>query len=234
MRTGGRNGDRRRNIRQDQIVIDRIRELIRSNIARAFPIVGASRAALVGRGALGYRDLVNGRAATEQGDGLRGTTVVRKPGGQLRIDVLMRGTGGEAATAVIREVVASVAHTPRAVAVRVTDQDAATEMDRATIVPKDATAGAGAGSRIVGEGAVADIRHAAIDEDAGAGAAVLLVLIVTVALLAVSAASPVLFVKVLFVMVTLPPLIWKPLALPLTPFPLAMVRLMRETVLPTG
>ncbi|HCI81156.1 MAG TPA: hypothetical protein DHW02_15875, partial [Ktedonobacter sp.] len=109
----------------------------------------------------GKRDRIDGRAAFEQGHRLGRPAIVGQ-GAKLRVGVLLAGRGGEAATAIARQVVAVVGDDTTigrgAVAARVLGDDAPAHVDRATIVVREAASTLG-GDRVAGDGAGADRQH---------------------------------------------------------------------------
>src|SRR5258706_453067 len=114
-------------------------------------------------------DVITGRAAFEQGQGLRRPAIARQ-GAQLRVGVLQAARAGEAATAIARQIVALIEEGARvvcAVAARVVRHNAPAEAHRAVV--EEATE-AIAGSGVVGNGAVADGHRAEVVEATGAAA----------------------------------------------------------------
>src|SRR5260221_816605 len=135
----------------------------------------AADATLVGcDGAGTHRNLVDGWAAIEKGQRLRGAAIIRQAGGQHGIGVLLRGAGREAATAITRRVVTLVDQEARDahVATRVGGHDAPADVVYYRQVDFDAAALAG-GSGVTGDCAVADAqRLLVVDAAAAAGSGV--------------------------------------------------------------
>jgi hypothetical protein len=160
LRAGGIDRDIGRHVGEPQVAIRRrVDELVGPDVAGGLPVIGAGHPALVGRWTARGRDVVDGRAAGLQGDGLgRATVILQAVGVELGVGVLQAARARKATTAIARQVVALIGQrAPPAVAPRIIGHDAPADRQRVDVVGEAATSG----GRVVGEGAVADA-HCAI------------------------------------------------------------------------